>query len=69
MNRWKRNLPKTENRIFLEYLRSTNPTTKATLRAILFNLSLKSRNCFHKYKNSNKYIKKIFIKNGRYIFN
>jgi len=68
MNRWKRNLPKTEKRIFLEYLRSNNPVTKAILRERLFNFSLESRNCFHRYNSSNRYIKKNIYKNGRYVF-
>ena len=54
MNRWPKHKPKTEARICLEYMRTTNPVTRSVLRAILFSRELRSistsRNCLHKLK-------------------
>jgi len=48
MNRWPGNKGKTEARLLLEYLRTSNPVTRSVLRHILFIRGQESRNCFHK---------------------
>lgn len=37
MNKWKPHLPKTTNRLILEYHRCKNPVTRAVLRDIINN--------------------------------